>query len=257
MLWSTEELRGMQLVALDGDVGHVRDLYFDDARWAVRYLVVRTGGWLGGRDVLLSPHSVERLDRQHGRVHLTLTRREIEASPSIDADKPVSRQQEASLHNHYGHPPYWTGSQLWGGVTLPLPMLGPLRRGRGADPGRKQRAAQQDAAGEGADPHLRSSAEVTGYALNATDGTFGRIEDFLFDERSWAIEHLVADTRRWWPGGEVVLPRSVVASVDWAAREVEVRASKQAVKDAPAWTRDLPTRDDSVLRVQRHFESSL
>lgn len=256
MLWSTEELKGLELMALDGPVGHVQDVYFDDARWAVRYLVVRTGSWLSGRDVLLSPHAVERLDREAGRVQLSLTRRQIEEAPSIDTRQPVSRQHETAMHAHYGHPPYWIGTRLWGGLAFPMPMVDPLPA-TAIDPLAAEVAAREETVREQADPHLRSCAEVAGYTLRATDGSIGRIEDFLFDGRSWAIEHLVVDSKPWWPGGEVVLPRGVVGTIDWAAREAAVRVRRQAVKDAPPWDRELAARDDSVRRVQRHFESAV
>lgn len=253
MLWSTEELKGLELVAQDGAVGRIRDVYFDDQRWAVRYLVVDTGGWLGGREVLLSPHAVERLDRVQGQVHLALTRRQIEEAPSIDTRQPVSRQQETAMHAHYGHPPYWTGRRLWGGLAFPIPMLDPVPAAA-IDPVAAEVEARLDERRERADPHLRSTAEVTGYALLARDGSIGRIEDFLFDERSWAIEHLVVDSKPWWPGGEVVVPRTAIGRIDWAAKEAEVRATRQAVKDAPPWNRALAARDESVRQVQHHFE---
>jgi hypothetical protein len=52
-----KQLLGDQLGASDGDIGHVKDFYFDDKSWAVRYVVADTGSWLPGRQVLLSPHS--------------------------------------------------------------------------------------------------------------------------------------------------------------------------------------------------------
>ena len=41
-----------------GLIGEVDDLYFDDEDWAIRYLVVDTGGWLSGRKVLISPVAI-------------------------------------------------------------------------------------------------------------------------------------------------------------------------------------------------------
>ena len=45
-LQNTKELYGNKLAALDGDIGHVKDFYFDDKNWVVRYLVADTGSWL-------------------------------------------------------------------------------------------------------------------------------------------------------------------------------------------------------------------
>lgn len=66
MLRSIEELRGYTIGAIDGDIGSVDDFYFDDERWAVRYLVADTGGWLGGRKVLITPPALREPDWQGG-----------------------------------------------------------------------------------------------------------------------------------------------------------------------------------------------
>ena len=56
MLQSLKQLYGDKLGASDGEIGHVKDFYFDDQNWAVRYVVADTGSWLPGRQVLyLSP----------------------------------------------------------------------------------------------------------------------------------------------------------------------------------------------------------
>ena len=52
MLQSIKQLYGNKLGASDGEIGHVKDFYFDDQNWVVRYLVADTGSWLAGRQVL-------------------------------------------------------------------------------------------------------------------------------------------------------------------------------------------------------------
>jgi hypothetical protein len=49
MLRPASDFKGLTIAAVDGDLGSVADLYFDDLRWTVRYLVVDTGTWLPGR----------------------------------------------------------------------------------------------------------------------------------------------------------------------------------------------------------------
>jgi hypothetical protein len=57
MLQSIKQLYGETLRASDGEIGHVKNFYFDDHNWAVRYVIVDTGAWLSGRLVLISPHA--------------------------------------------------------------------------------------------------------------------------------------------------------------------------------------------------------
>src|SRR5438445_511484 len=100
MLRSTSHLKGTSLAATDGEIGSVQDLYFDDLTWTVRYLIVDTGTWLPGRQVLISPRSV-RSATDENRVPVALSKEQVKNSPSIDTDKPVDRQYEAQYSQYY------------------------------------------------------------------------------------------------------------------------------------------------------------
>src|SRR5687768_3585048 len=109
--------KGLTIAAADGDIGSVKDLYFDDGSWTVRYLVVDTGAWLPGRQVLISPMSVNQpvtLDR----VFVDLTREQVKDSPPVESDLPVNRQNELELSRHYRYPYYWEGPLRWGAVDF-------------------------------------------------------------------------------------------------------------------------------------------
>ena len=67
MLHALSSLPKLSLRALDGEIGSVKDSYFDDQRWVLRYIVVDTGGWLPGREVLISPYSVSGIDWERER----------------------------------------------------------------------------------------------------------------------------------------------------------------------------------------------
>jgi uncharacterized protein YrrD len=255
MLCSTKELKGFALAARDGDIGHVRDAYFDDERWTIRHLVVNTGGWLSGRDVLISPHSIQGLDRSRRRVDVGLSRRQIEDAPGIETDKPVSRQHEISYYDYYGYPYYWGGAGLWGMDAYPMagapPVMPALR-----DPGLPKEAAEMAARErEAADPHLRSSNDVIGYDIQATDGAVGHIDDFLFDERSWAIRYAVVDTRNWLPGRLVLIVPQTIEGVDWIGRTARVKLTREAVKSSPPYDREAQLSDAEDERMRRHYES--
>ena len=90
MLRNIKQLYGEKLRASDGEIGHVKDFYFDDQKWVIRYVVVNTGSWLSGRLVLIAPDAFGNLD-QHGSLLLVnLTRQQIENSPPIELHMPVS-----------------------------------------------------------------------------------------------------------------------------------------------------------------------
>ena len=120
MLRSSQKLEGIRILAANQEVGTVEEAYFDDEQWVVRYLVVDTGGWLGGRRVLISPYAVQSIDWQHRSIFVNLTRSQVEGSPRIDTDKPVSRQQEAEYHRYFGYPQYWQSPTFWPWGAMPV-----------------------------------------------------------------------------------------------------------------------------------------
>jgi len=245
-----DELTGYTIGATDGSIGSVDDVYFDDHSWTVRYLVVDTGGWLSGRKVLVAPVAIESVDRAGERVVTRLTRRQVEASPPIDTARPVSRQYETQFYGYYGYSPYWGGPYRWG--LLPFPDAVPLSTSpAAAPPPVSDRVAEEIAAREreGADPTLRSARAIEGYGIHATDGDLGHVEDYLIDEREWAIRYVIVDPRNWWPGEHVLVSPEWITAIDWNESRLHVALSRQAVRDAP------PYRPDAVL--DRDYEQAL
>jgi hypothetical protein len=198
-------------------------LYFDDETWTVRYLVVDTGGWLTGRQVLISPVAVTKLDWYASRINVRLTKDEVENSPSIEQDKPVSRQHEAAYATYYNYPYYWTGPYLWGPAALPGRVLTPQPE----DSQAHEIAAMQRAS---EDVHLRSVEEVTGYYIEAKDGDIGHVEKFLIDDENWTIRYMVVDTRNWLPGKNVLVSPEWISSVSWSDKRVYVDLSREQIK---------------------------
>jgi len=97
MLQNIKELYGNKLVALDGDIGLVKDFYFNDKTWMVRYLVADTEPWLPERLVLLSPHAFGKWDAHEKSLRVRLSKKQIENSPPLESHIPVSRQYETHI----------------------------------------------------------------------------------------------------------------------------------------------------------------
>ena len=119
MLRSVKSLEGFAIGATDGTIGKVKDFYFDDQAWVIRYIVVDTSEWLGGRKVLVSPYAINQPGWTNGELAATVTKEQIKNSPSIDSDRPVSRQYERGYLGYYGYPYYWGGPNLWGDNYYP------------------------------------------------------------------------------------------------------------------------------------------
>jgi len=100
-LRSANEVIGYHIDASDGEVGHVEDLLIEHDDWSIHYLVVDTKNWWPGRQVLISPMSVRRIDWPERQVCLRADRQKIRDGPPYDASTVVDLAYEKSVHNHY------------------------------------------------------------------------------------------------------------------------------------------------------------
>ena len=230
MLTKATTLKGYKLDSLDGEFGGVKDFYFDDQHWTIRYLVANTGNWLTGRQVLISPYALVAAIKAEEHIAVDLTKKQIEDSPSLNSDKPVSRQFEESYYGYYGWPMYWSGPYMWGASPT-------IARNRESEKTLNQ-------GGRAWDPHLRSTDAVQDYNIQALDGEIGHVEDFVIDDETWAIRYLIVDTRNWWPGKKVLVSPQWIQEVSWSESKVFVNLTREAIKESPEYTeKSLLTRD--------------
>jgi hypothetical protein len=245
MLTDTSHLKGLVIRATDGELGTVDQLLFDDENWAIRYLTVDTSGWLGSRRVLISPMSVLRTDWQSRRLDVALTKKQVDGSPNIDTHKPVSRQHEAAYLDYFGYPYYWAGPFLWGPAMSPAAFEMP-------ETGFMQ-SIPEGARRQWTDSHLRSTHEVTGYRIEATDGELGHVDGFVVDDQDWAIRYLQVATRNWWPGKKVLVSPAWVELVSWTDAKVYAGLTRHAIQDAPDYVESTPITREYENRLYFHY----
>lgn len=245
MLRAFSAFKNFSFGATDGEIGTVKDAYFDDRHWTLRYLVATTGSWLSGRSVLIVPQAIRGMQWDRERVDVLLTREQIRNAPNIELDKPVSRQHETAYFDYYGYPYYWAGP-MWGGLgTIAAAELATAEAAK---------RAQEDARNEQerGDPHLRSANEVHGYTLQARDGEIGTVKDFLFDESNWSLRYFVLDTGKWLPGKKVLISTDWIERVSWDARSVEVAMLREEVRASPEYEPD-ELSPDKEANLYKHY----
>jgi hypothetical protein len=239
MLNQAGALTGYKLNGLDGEIGQVKEFYFDDQHWAIRYLVADTGSWLTGRQVLISPYALVAVINEKQHITIDLTKKQIEDSPSLSSDKPVSQQFEEAYYGYYGWPVYWGGPFMWGAYPY-------IVRDRG-----KPRASNPG--GKAWDPHLRSTQDVSGHHIQAADGEIGHVEDFIIDDEMWAIRYLIIDTRNWWPGQQVLVSPQWIERVSWSDSKVFVNLTREIIKQSPEYTEASLITRDYETRLHGHY----
>lgn len=265
MLQVISALKGFSVEASDGAIGTVSDFLFDDSTWKVRWLVVDTGKWLTGRKLLVHPSAIGQPDHGSHQLTVALTKGQVKDSPDIATDEPVSLQMQSDLYGYYGWDPMWGGGMygmgmygvgmfgggMYGGATggIAPPLSKPGYAGAngagGADRGKIDR--------RDGDPHLRSTTEVTGYHIRATDGNIGHVEDVLVDSTSWGVRYLIVDTSNWWFGQHVVMSPYAVKDVDWSDRHIGLDLSRDQIKSSPSWSPADEVEGKFERRLHSHY----
>jgi hypothetical protein len=234
MLCKVKTLVGYKLDSLDGEIGNVKEFYFDDRHWTIRYLVAETGTWLADRQVLISPYALMAVNNEKRSITIDLTKKQIEDSPSLDSDKPVSHQFEQAYYGYYGLPTYWGGPYSWGA----FPNFVRDQEARARE--QRKESTQHE---KGWDLHLRSTYSVSGHHIQALDGEIGHVADFIIDDETWVIRYLIVDTHNWWPGKKVLVSPEWIDRVSWDERKVFVVLSRETIKQSPEYKDpSLPTR---------------
>lgn len=201
-------LTGYTMVATDGEIGNIIEFYFDDETWFVRYLILKTGDWLAGRKILISPDALKKTSWTTGVFSVNISKEQIRDSPNIDTNKPVYRSQEIELYAHYDWESDW-GSQFYEGGSMgksnAVPVLDReiLTSAEKADIRSNQNL------------HLRSTAKVLNFRIHSTDGEIGPLVDFVMDDQTWQILFLVAKIRKSPNDKKILIPVEHIRKVEW------------------------------------------
>jgi sporulation protein YlmC with PRC-barrel domain len=239
MLVKAKELQGYKLNGIDGEIGKVKEFYFDDNYWTIRYLVADTGGWLTGRQVLISPYALIDVNKVTEHININLTKKQIEDSPSLDSDKPVSRQFEESFYGYYGSPRYWGGLHMWG--NDPYILRDTEKWGKAGN--------EKDTW----DSHLRSTNDVSGHYIQAKDREIGHVKDFIIDEETWAIRYLIIDTTNWFGGKRVLISPKWIDQISWKESKVIINLSAEEIKQSPEYNEESMITRDYETELHRYY----
>ncbi len=214
VLFNLKSLQAYSLYSLNKEIGKVKDLYFDDHNWGVRYLVADTGNWLTKRQVLISPHAFLAVNEAEQTIMLNLTYQQIEDSPFLRIGQPISRKFEKSYFAYYGWPSDGDARSLdldSENAKADTPNL------------------------EARDPHLRSIKEVSAYQIQAKEDTLKQVEDFILDLDAWVIRYLIVNTQNGWPGKKALISSLWVDRLSSKQSKVFVKYLSETIKQAPEY----------------------
>ncbi len=214
MLWNASAIKGYQIAASDGDVGHVDDILIDEASWTVRWLIVHTGSWLDQRSVCLPAWSLTPPDPEAHHMTVDLTRRQIEGSPEVGEDDRLSPADQAIVAGYYAEASRAKIDAEAGGVaTLARHPLLNLE----------------------ASTRLFSLKALMNATVEAVDGEIGHVESLILDDRTWVVKYLMVHTGGWWADKKVLILPATVTSVDDIRGSIDLIVDREKVRGSPPY----------------------
>ena len=241
-LVNLSEIKAYNLEATDGEIGKFEEIYFDDSCFLVRFLVVNTDGRLSRQRVLLAPFTVGEANEDNKELYIELSKQEIENSPPIEYNQPLSRQYELNYFNYYGWPPYWDDSIWPPSPAIPAGGASDMQQNMGE---RSTRISEN---------HLRSSDEILNYSVEVRDGRIGLVKSFIIDTQYWIIRYLEIETRKWLPGGKHVLVNTAwITGISWPEHHISVDLSRSSLQNAPEYDYRSPISRDYELQLFKYY----
>ena len=222
-----KDIKNFEIEASNGSKGRVRDFYFDDKNWEIRYLVVKSGFLFNTSESLITTGHLRTPDLKENKLTLTLTKEQIEDAANPEEDPPVSTQHERAVARLQAEaiPPVAIG--LPGVAYTPALAERELFGEDGED------RIDDDVTHTTSDPHLRSMDEISGYSLAARDDNIGAISDFILNPDTWQVRYVVADTGNWLPGRQVAIKPEWINEIRWDDQRILVDVTKETVETAP------------------------
>lgn len=217
---SVKHLHTCTLADRDGELGPVEEMYFDDEKWTIRYILASLEEMPERQRAAVSPVSVADVDWKSRTIVVDLSRDQVTGCPEIDPQEPIGREKERQLSKHYGIPVYWSGVGLWGNHVYPGLLAG-------------ESPSEEEDRSEG-ENRVHRTKEVFGCKIQAADGEIGRVDDLVVEEKTWEILFLVIDTGSWLPGKKVIVDNHWIELVNWSSGTVTVSLPRNAIRSATA-----------------------
>ncbi|OQA88004.1 MAG: hypothetical protein BWY28_01774 [bacterium ADurb.Bin236] len=208
MLISLKSILNYTINATDGMIGRIRDIYFYDDSWFVKFFVVEIGTIFRSHKVLIPPAQSDRVDHMEKTVNVELNKDDIRQSPKAILHKPVSvaLKEQFTAYNKKLHLRGYHGATVDNIVSFPSFQT---------------------------DPNLRSVREVIGYHVQSFSGPAGRLLDLSAYEEGWNIRYLVIGINRFFHNRKVMIAPQMAQRIIWEGKRIEIEAGSDEIYNSP------------------------
>ncbi len=284
MLRNLQSIIDFNVETPEGYLGVIRDCFFDDQEWHVRYFSVDIADVIGGQRSLVAPEGLEKIDWIKHVVYLNVSRDKVLQSPEVETSLPISRQYEIALRRHYEWPVYWgqtsfmdTEETKHTQMQIPdtedtegIGLFAPEDTEQGEQDFEESPMSQMleepddeesiemdfgTADSEGTyEMNLRSMMEVLGYRIQAQDGEAGSVEDFIVDDESWDIRYIAISTKIRTHDKITLIALHWVNRVSWPTSRIIIDLDKNSLRQAPQSDKQIPINNDFERKIYAYYD---
>ncbi|MCM3399368.1 MULTISPECIES: PRC-barrel domain-containing protein [Oceanobacillus] len=227
MMRLTSQLKQFNIHATDGELGKIKDFYFDDRNWEIRYAIVDTRKWLPGRKVLLSPNSFIEVDETNESVNVEFDKLMIRNSPPVPENEDLTKDKENHLIDYFGWNSYTDNAlpHAERGLLGTFPIIGLENERPPEEPHLNRNGRYHEH-----DNYLRSEEETNDFKVHAKDGKIGRIVDMIYDTSQWIIEYIVVRSSKSIVENEFyIFHTRQINTVDWFEKDLYINDSLEGI----------------------------
>jgi sporulation protein YlmC with PRC-barrel domain len=243
MFISVNSLVNCTVLATDGEIGKVDNLYFDNKTWSTAYVVLRVSDAIGGKRVFLPPTALGKIDRKRKEFAVVYSKEQVMSIPDLNPGTQAKREG-VQLNRHDARIPFFMP-----GPSVDLSIISFPASGARDGQSRQESLLEED------DPHLRSANDVTRYHIRATDEKVGHVDDLIVDDSTWAICHLVVATSRWLPSRKVLIGPQSVKMINRSEGMVYVDLTMRRLKASPRYVPPMPMGQERAYRFLEDYDT--
>ena len=223
MLCSLNKLKMYDVVANDGQIGKIKDYYFDEKNWVVRYLLIDSCGYLNRSNGFISTSSVSNIDMRANKIHVNFSISKIGLNTKTKKEtNPREKKIDIQFSDFFERPSYW------GFLDSPW-VVGPQGVIYENIPGKNEIRLPSG------QPNLPSYNQITRYQVHAIDAFLGQIVDILVNEDTWQFQFLELEKENWTDWQSTLLPYDLIERLNPGARNIEVLTNRNLVLTSPTY----------------------
>lgn len=215
-------LTNLNIHATDGEIGKLKDLYFND-NWELQFIIVDTRKWLPGKKALLPFYVQEEINLEEEYIKVDRDKETIRQSPKAPEDNELISSYQGAVLDYFGWNSYKENAVLDSDH-------GPVTTGDGKLQNTNVPPEPDLAAPDISTDNLRSMEEFMSFKVHAKDGKIGIVDNIILTEDG-KIQYLVVNSNESYVENSLYLYRTdQVTSVDWFEEDLYLDDSVQGLE---------------------------